>query len=116
MQIGNILLNLHTVDRNKTTYASATNSVSHTDIVALSRSERARGSNDPLRTQVRFERGFVAGDPAAKQEKMVYITINASVYPGLDEASVKAYIADALTQSATTVSTLAVTGDIQLGN
>lgn len=112
--IGNIVLGLHTVDRNETVYATAAHNVNHTDTATLSRLERKRGSQDPLRTQLRFERGFVVGDPAAKKEVINKVTIACSVAPGTPEAEVKAYVALCLTQAAAAMSDMAITGDIQL--
>lgn len=112
--IGKIVLNLHTVDRNETVYATAAHNVNHTDTATLSRLERKRGSQDPLRTQLRFERGFVVGDPAVKKEAVNKLTIACSVVPGTSESETKAYIAACLTQAATAMSDMAITGDIQL--
>lgn len=112
--IGNIVLNLHTVDRNETVYATAAHNVNHTDTATLSRLERKRGSQDPLRTQLRFERGFVVGDPAAKKESINRVTIACSVVPGTSDTETRAFVAACLTQAANVMADMAVTGDIQL--
>lgn len=112
--IGSIALNLHTVDRDEVVYARALNTVSHVDNVALRRTIGTPSS--PLRTNMRFERGMLAPTSTNPlNEKSVVISIAATVSPGVNTDDVKAYIAEALTQAATAMGDLAVTGDIHLG-
>lgn len=112
-KIGNIVLNLHTVDRDETVYARAANSVSHKDQVALRRTPSSK-PNQPLRTNVRYERGFLPAGSVDGIEKSVTVSIAVTVSPGVDTAAVKAYVEEAVTQSAVAVADLAVSGDIHL--
>lgn len=109
--IGTVSVNLHTVDRDETVYARTGNTVSHTDKVALRRTLPTQKSAT-MRTQVRFERGFPVD--ATSVEKPVTVSIAVTVAPGVDTATVKAYIVEALTEAAVASSELAVSGDIHL--
>lgn len=111
--IGTITLGLHTVDRDEVIYGRSTNTVSHTDVVALRRTVPTKPVN-PLRTNARFERGFPVVGATDGGEKPVTISIAATVPPGVDPAAVKTYIQEALTQSAVAMGDIAVTGDIHL--
>lgn len=111
--IGTISVNLHTVDRDEVIYGRSTNTVSHTDVVALRRTAKAKAAT-PLRTNMRYERGLPIVGSTDGLEKAVTISIAATVPPGVDPAVVKAYISEALTQSATAMGDLAVSGDIHL--
>ena len=111
--IGTITVNLHTVDRDEVKYSRAGHTVSHVDDVALRRTEPASASK-PLRTNVRFERGFIPTNAAEVGEKPVTVSIACTVPPGIDDTATKAYIAEALTQAATMASELALSGDIHL--
>lgn len=110
--LGNISLNLHTVDRDETIYARADNTVSHIDQVALRRTLPSKKAGDTMRTQVRFERGFVANVDGS--EKSVTVSIAVTVPPGVVTADVTTFVAEALTQAATVSSTMAISGDIHL--
>lgn len=112
--IGNRTVNLHTVDRDETVYAGATHTVSHVDTVALRRT-LPPNSSKPLRTNMRFERGFapVAGSTDLT-EKPVTVSVAITAPSGVDLAAVTAYVADTLTQASASAGSLAVTGDIHL--
>lgn len=111
-QIGDREVNLHTVDRDETVYAGSTNTVSHVDQVALRRTLPA-SNGKPLRTNVRFERGFpVTGVDGL--EKQVTVSIAVTLPPGIDTAAAKAYVSDSLTQSATLTGELSISGDIHI--
>lgn len=112
--IGTLTVNLHTVDRDETVYAGATHTVSHVDTVALRRTLPPNPAK-PLRTNMRFERGFapVAGS-ADLTEKPVTVSIAITVPSGVVLADVSDYVEEVLTQAAVSASSLAVTGDIHL--
>lgn len=110
--IGNREVNLHTVDRDETVYTGPTNTVSHVDQVALRRTLPS-SAGKPLRTNVRFERGFAVTDLEGL-EKPVTVSIAVTLPPGVDTATAKAYVADSLTQAATLAGDLAISGDIHL--
>lgn len=112
--IGNIQVNLHTVDRNDTVYAREGNTVSHVDTVALRRTP-AEGTSKPLRTNVRFERGFSTPATATTgMEKSVTVSIAVTTPPGVDPVAVQAYVKEALTQAADLAADVGTTGDIHL--
>lgn len=112
--IGTIPVNLHTVDRNDTVYTRASHTVSHVDTVALRRTP-AEGASKPLRTNVRFERGFSTPASATTGlEKSVTVSIAVTTPPGVDPVAVKAYIVEALTQAADVAADVGTTGDIHL--
>lgn len=112
--IGNISVNLHTVDRNDTVYTRASHTVSHVDTVALRRTP-AEGASKPLRTNVRFERGFSTPASATTGlEKSVTVSIAVTTPPGVDPVAVKAYVIEALTQAAGVAADVGTTGDIHL--
>lgn len=111
--IGNITVGLHTVDRDEVVYGRAANTVSHTDVVALRRTP-PKSSAQPLRTNMRFERGFAISSEVGSPEKPVTVSIAVTVPPGVATADVKTYVAEACTQAAATVSELSITGDIHL--
>lgn len=112
--IGSISVSLHTVDRNDTVYAREGNSVSHVDTVALRRTP-ADGASKPLRTNVRFERGFSTPATATTGlEKSVTVSIAVTTPPGIDPVAVKAYVIEALTQAAEVAADVGTTGDIHL--
>lgn len=112
--IGAIAVNLHTVDRDEVVYSRTGHTVSHPDVVSLRRTEPGSGVNKPLRTNVRFSRGFPVG--VGLPEKEVTVSIAVTVPPGVTTADVKTYVAEALTESATVVGEVGVTGDIHLGS
>lgn len=109
--IGTIAVNLHTVDRDETVYAAPTNSVSHIDTVSLRRT-MPKSTASPLRTNMRFERGFAVG--ATGLEKSVTVSIAVTAAAGVDTTDVTAYVAQCLTESASTMGAVAVNGDIHL--
>lgn len=112
--IGNIGVNLHTVDRNETVYARVGNNVSHADLVALRRTP-ATNVGQPLRTNVRFERGFSTPQTTVTGlEKPVTVSIAVTVPPGADPALVRAYVTEACTEAAVLAADIGVTGDIHL--
>lgn len=111
-QIGNREVNLHTVDRDETVYAGSTNTVSHVDQVALRRT-LPPAAGKPLRTNVRFERGF-ADSATVGLEKQVTVSIAVTLPPGIDAAAAKAYVSDSLVQAATLTGELSIRGDIHL--
>jgi len=111
--IGSISVGLHTVDRDEVVYGRSTNTVSHTDVVALRRTP-PKNPAQPLRTNVRFERGFAISSEAGTPEKPVTVSIAVTVPPGVATADVQTYVAEACTQAAVAVSELCVTGDIHL--
>lgn len=111
--IGSLNLGLHTVDRDETVYSRSGHTISHTDVVALRRTP-AKTSTQPLRTNVRFERGFAVSSEAGTPEKPVTVSIAVTVPPGVTTADVTTYVTEALTQAAATAGSLAVTGDIHL--
>lgn len=113
-QIGTIATGLHTVDRNETIYARTGNNVSHVDVVAIRRSP-VTGPQSPLRTNVRFERGFVTpATEATGLEKSVTVSIAITTPPGVDTVAAKAYMVEALTQAAETAAEVGISGDIHL--
>lgn len=112
--IGAKTVNLHTVDRDETVYAGSSNSVSHTDVIALRRTLPKARSTDPLRTQVRFETGFPVGDTELGVEKPVTVSVAVTVPPGVNAVAVKAYVEQALEDAAVVAANLSVTGDIHL--
>ena len=110
--IGNITLNLDTVDRDETVYARATHTVSHRDTVALRRTQPSK-SNPALRMQASFQRGIkVIGQDGI--EKNAIVTISTIVPVGVDVTAVTPFVSEALAQSATLMGTLAIKGDIHL--
>lgn len=111
--IGTMAVNLHVVDRDETVYVTADNSVSHVDKIALRRTE-AKTPAQPLRTQVRFERGFPVAAAAGTTEKSVTVSIAVSVPPGIAPADVKTYVTASLREAAELSGQLSVTGDIHL--
>lgn len=112
--IGNISVNLHTVDRNDTVYARDGHTVSHVDTVALRRTP-ADGASKPLRTNVRFERGFSTPATATTgMEKSVTVSIAVTTPPGVDPVAVRSFVSEALTESATLAADVGTTGDIHL--
>lgn len=112
--IGTIVANLHTVDRDEVVYARTGNTVSHTDNVALRRTPSTK-PGQPLRTNVRFERGFPIAGAENGLEKSVTVSIAVTVPPGATTADVKTYVTEALTQAAFTAADMSVSGDIHLG-
>lgn len=110
--IGSREVNLHTTDRDETVYAYAGNSVSHADVVALRRTLPAK-PGQPLRTNVRFERGFQV-DAATGLEKPVTVSIAMTVPPGANVDAVRTAVKLAIEDAAVTAAELAVTGDIHL--
>lgn len=111
--IGTIAVNLHVVDRDETVYVTSENSVSHVDKVALRRTE-AKTPTQPLRTQVRFERGFPVAAASGAAEKSVTVSIAVAVPPGIAPADVKTYVTSSLLEAAELSGQLSVTGDIHL--
>lgn len=111
--IGKLVVNLHVVDRDETVYVTDANTVSHVDKVALRRTE-AKTPAQPLRTQVRFERGFPAPSASGTVEKSVTVSIAVSVPPGITPNDVKTYVKTSLLEAADLSGQLAVTGDIHL--
>lgn len=109
--IGNREVNLDTVDRDETIYVGSSHSVSHKDTVALRRT-RPTAAGKPLRTNVRFERGFPVGSEGA--EHSVTVSIAVTLSPGITPADAETYVSDSLTQAATMAGKLAISGDIHL--
>lgn len=112
--IGTITLNLQTVDRDETVYKTAAHNVSHTDLVALRRTLPRSGTATPLRTQIRFERGFPLSGAGAVGELPATISIAVTAPPGVVAADVEAWVTSSLTQSAAKAGSVAITGDIHL--
>lgn len=112
--IGNINLNLHTVDRDETIYARPGDSVSSKDQVALRRT-LPKGNKGALRTNIRFERAFVV-DPESLAKEPVVVSIACTVPPGVPVSAVTSYVEEALTQAASTAGSLAISGDIHIGS
>lgn len=115
INIGTIELNRHTVTKDEVIYARAGNSVTHVDTVAARRT-LGKPQSPELRTSLRFDRGFVPTNVNDTVEKPVTVSIAVTVRPGLSETDVKAYIVEALTQSAQTAASMAWTGDVYLGD
>ena len=112
-KIGTIVANLHTVDRDEVVYARTGNTVSHTDNIALRRTTSTK-PGQPLRTNVRFERGFQIAGTVNGLEKSVTVSIAVTVPPGASAADVKHYVKEALTEAAATAADMSVSGDIHL--
>lgn len=113
-KVGNLDVNLHTVGRDETIYARDNHTVSHTDLVAVRRTMPSSTSS-PLRTNVRFERGFVVpGSGVGNGEKSVTVSIAATVPPGVDVALVREYVQEACTEAAALAANISTTGDIHL--
>lgn len=111
--IGTMAVSLHVVDRDETVYVTPENSVSHVDKIALRRTE-AKTPAQPLRTQVRFERGFPTVAAAGTVEKSVTVSIAVAVPPGIAPADVKTYVTKSLIEASDLAGQLSVTGDIHL--
>lgn len=113
--IGNRTVSVYTMRPDAVTYAGPTNSVSHVDVIDAKRTLPTR-SSDPLRSNLRFERGFpvATAEGAPAQEAPVVVSIAVSVAKGTTPANVKAFVNDSLIQAATVVGDLAITGDIHL--
>lgn len=115
LTIGNRAVNLYTVDKDATTYVGPTHTNSHSDKVDLRRT-LPKQPVTPLRTNVRFERGFpvpaVGSYPAG--ERNVLISIAVTVPPGVVTGDVETFITDSLTQAAALAGNLGITGDIHL--
>lgn len=111
--IGSINVNLHVVDRDETVYVTENNTVSHTDKIALRRTE-AKTPTQPLRTQVRFERGFPVTSASGTVEKAVTVSIAVAVPPGVTPNDVKTYVQTSLTEAAVLSGQLSISGDIHL--
>jgi hypothetical protein len=112
--IGNIDVSLHTVGRDETVYARAGNTVSHTDVVALRRTVPS-APTQPLRTNVRFERGFAT--PATVStglEKPITVSIAITVPPGVAVADARTYVTEACIEAAVLAANIGTTGDIHL--
>lgn len=109
--IGTIAVNLHTVDRDETVYAAPTNTVSHSDTVALRRT-LPKNSESPLRTNMRFERGFPVGSTGL--EKPVTVSVAVTTAAGVNTTDVATYVNLCLTQGAASMGALAISGDIHL--
>lgn len=109
--IGNRAVNLDTVDRDEIIYVGSSHSVSHTDSVALRRT-RPTTAGKPLRTNVRFERGFPVGSEG--KENSVTVSIAVTLSPGISATDAKTYVSDSLTQAAAVAGDLAISGDIHL--
>lgn len=113
-QIGTIILNTYSVQKDEVVYARAAHSINNTDVVAVRR-QFGSTKRPELRTNLRFERDFSPQNAAETTKKSVTLNITATVPPGLDEAAVTSYIKEALTQSPDAMATLAKTGDVYLG-
>lgn len=111
--IGTLAVNLHVVDRDETVYVTSEHSVSHTDTIALRRTE-PKNPTQPLRTQTRFERGFPVSSATGSTQKPVTVSIAVTVPPGVTAADVKTYVGTSLLEAASLASNLAVTGDIHI--
>lgn len=112
--IGTRSVNLHTVDRDETVYAAPSQTVSHKDNVALRRTVPKKPT-DPLRTQMRFEKGFMPNPvPDDGMERSITVSIAATVPPGISAAAVSAYVEECLVQGAVVAKDLASNGDIHL--
>lgn len=112
--IGTISVNRYSVQKDEVSYARAAHSVSHTDLVTVRRT-LGSAKNPALRSQVRFDRGFAPTNVNDTVEKIVTVSIAVTTHGGIDEAAAKAYVKEALTQSADTVAAVAWTGDVHLG-
>jgi len=113
-QVGYLNVNLHTVGRDETIYARDDHTVSHTDLVTVRRT-MPNSASSPLRTNVRFERGFaVPGSGVGSGEKPVTVSIAATVPPGIDVALVRLYVQEACTEAALLAANISTTGDIHL--
>lgn len=114
--IGNRAVTLFTVSPDSVRYAGPTHTVSHKDVVDVRR-ELPPKATDPLRSNLRFERGFVVPGAAAGapvQERPVTVSVAVVVPPGVDTAAVKAFVNDTLIQAATVAGSIAITGDVHL--
>lgn len=112
--IGNRTVSLHTVDRDETKYIGPSHTISHKDEYALRRTLPTTATGI-TRTQLRAERSFPVPGVVDGLEKPVTVSIAVSVPPGVVPADVETYVADTLTQAATTVGDFAISGDIHLG-
>jgi hypothetical protein len=111
--IGTITVNLFSTDKDETVYARAGNNLSHTDVIALRRTLPKTGQ--PLRTNMRFERGFPVTLPTGTVEKPVTVSIAITAPAGVVPADVVTYITEACTQGAASAASLGTTGDIHIG-
>lgn len=112
-KVGTIDVNLHTISKDETLYTRAGHSISHTDQVALRRTLPSN-ANQPMRANVRFERGFAVPGTAGAGEKSVTVSIAVTTPPGVDIALVRQYVQEACTESAVLAGTIGTTGDIHL--
>ena len=108
--IGTLVLNVDTIDRDEVLYALSGDNVSHVDQVTL---RRQRSKGKPLRTNMRFSRGFPS-TISGEGEQLVTVSFAMVVPPNVVVADVKSYIELLMAQSANTASALATTGDINL--
>lgn len=113
LNVGNIVVSLHLMDRDEAVYTTAANNLSHVDTVTLRRVP-PKGSNGVLRSNLRFERGFPVTTPTGTVEKPVTVSIAMTAPVGVVPEDVLAYIAACCTQGAGTAGTLGTTGDIHL--
>ena len=111
--IGNITLNLYTTDKDEVVYSREAHNLSHTDLVAFRRTLPKK--DQPLRTNLRFERGFPVVVASGTVEKPVTVSIAITAPAGVDATEVAAYITEACTQGAAAAGSLGTTGDIHLG-
>lgn len=113
--IGNRTLNLFTVSPDAVRYAGPTNTISHKDVVDVRRELPSKAA-DPLRSNLRFERGFAVptAEGVPSQERSVTVSVAVIVPPGVDTNAVKAFVNDTLVQAATVAGSIAVSGDVHL--
>lgn len=113
--IGNRTVTLFTVSPDSVRYAGATNTVSHKDVVDVRRELPSKAA-DPLRSNLRFERGFAVptAEGAPLQERSITVSVAVIVPPGVDTNAAKAFVNDTLIQAATVAGSIAITGDVHL--
>lgn len=113
--IGNRTLTLFTVSPDSVRYAGPTNTVSHKDVVDVRRELPSKAA-DPLRSNLRFERGFAipTAEGAPSQERPITVSVAVVVPPGVDTNAAKEFVQDTLIQAATVAGSIAITGDVHL--
>lgn len=111
--IGTITVNLFSTDKDETVYATSAHNLSHVDNVTLRRT-LPKTPTQPLRTNIRFERGFPVGTDGV--EKSVTLNVSTVASAGVNPEDMKDYIEECLTQVAETAGAVGTTGDIHLGS
>lgn len=115
--IGSATLSKHTIATDAVTYAYAGNNVSTKDTVALRRELPRRasgGKTTPLRTNVLRVRDFDVTFEGSVSKGPVTISTSITVPVGVDTAAVATFLNNELADLKSTITALAITGDVYL--